>query len=647
MPRTGNGSADTSGQSFKRGVTAVNGIFGIFQLNCEPVDFSRLDTMRRAMPEWGPDGNGILVDGFVGLGQMRLFTTPEAALERLPVGVKERGIFFTAAGRVDNREYLLKQLAINKEPSTISDGEILLRAYLTWGNDSPVRIYGDWSFAAFHTKERRLFLARDHFGSSALYYYFDPRVFAFASSRKALLALNLAPVEMDELYLAQILISWPAYHGERTIHRQIKRLPPAHCVFVTPDGATARQYWRLEDVPETSLSRREDYADAFRDVFDEAVRCRLRTGGAVAVSLSGGLDSGSVAATAAAFLKEDGKRLIALTSVPLSDTGKYVGGRFGDEYPFARCTAGFSGNIDLHPVTAGAINPISAIRKMLSIINEPSFASSNFFWILAIREAARAKGCRLLLNGAAGNAGISWTGSVLSQPVAFQIRELGWRRLLKEHAKRCAPPSFLNKWLAMRMGQDPWARSTAIHPDLVRRLKLRERYLNDQDMYSGNAREERCRILQPGRFMGGCIQAETSVAHGLETRDPTSDARVLSFTFSVPDRIFLDPKTGMDRWLIREAMKGRLPDEVRLNRRRGRQAGDLVPRLRACAGEVETALDELASGPAAEYVNVPYMREVWRMIQRDDTPEAFHKSITILTRGIMAGLWVNGFYNAS
>ena len=116
------------------------------------------------------------------------------------------------------------------------------------------------------------------------------------------------------------------------------------------------------------------------------------------------------------------------------------------------------------------------------------------------------------------------------------------------------------------------------------------------------------------------------------------------FTLSVPDHIFIDPETGMDRWLIREAMKDRLPDAVRLNRQRGRQAGDLVPRLRACANEVETALDEIARGPAAEYVDVTYMREVWQMIQTQDTPQAFFKSITVLTRGIMAGLWVNGFY---
>ena len=130
-------------------------------------------------------------------------------------------------------------------------------------------------------------------------------------------------------------------------------------------------------------------------------------------------------------------------------------------------------------------------------------------------------------------------------------------------------------------------------------------------------------------------------AYGLEIRDPTADARVLAFTFSVPDHIFIDTETGLDRWLIRAAMQDRLPDAVRLNRKLGRQAGDLVQRLRACSSEVESALDELVRGAAVEYVDVPYIREVWQMIQTQDTPEAFHKSITVLTRGIMAGLFVN------
>jgi asparagine synthase (glutamine-hydrolysing) len=133
-------------------------------------------------------------------------------------------------------------------------------------------------------------------------------------------------------------------------------------------------------------------------------------------------------------------------------------------------------------------------------------------------------------------------------------------------------------------------------------------------------------------------------AHGLEIRDPSGDARLVAFTLSVPDEIFSDPRTGLDRWLVREAMQGRLADEVRLNRRRGRQAGDIVPRLRNSATEVESALAEIESGPACQYLDSVYMRQIWQMVQTQDSRLAFQKSVTTLTRGIMAGLWVNEFY---
>jgi asparagine synthase (glutamine-hydrolysing) len=548
---------------------------------------------------------------------------------------------------LDNRNELSRELSTGLNPGEMLDSEVMLHSYLEWDEDCPKRMLGDWLFAAWRPTEQRLFLARDHFGTTALYYYVDSRIFAFASSRKALMLLGLSPLGMDELYLAQVLVSWPAYHGERTIYKSIKRLPPAHCITVSPNGIAIRCYWRMEDTPPLHLPKREDYVNAFRVVFDEAVRCRLRSGDCIAVSLSGGLDSGAVAATAAKYLFEENRRLLAFTSVPISETRQYVGERFGNEFSLAKATAEYAGNIDLYSISSDTITPMQAISKMLTTIDEPAHAAANYFWLYSIRNAARTHGCRTLLTGQMGNAGISWKGSIFSNPPTFQIRHLGWSRWTKEMIKRHTSPFIINCFRKTLRPPDGWWKNSAINPELARRLKLWEGMLNDRSPHPATPLEERCRLLMPGRSKIGARHSENGAAYGLEILDPSADVRVLAFTLSIPDHIFIDPKTGMDRWLIREAMKGRLPDEVRLNRRRGRQAADLVPRLRASAGEVETALDELASGPAAAYVNVPYMREVWRMIQTHDTPEAFRKSVTVLTRGIMAGLWVNGFYDAS
>jgi asparagine synthase (glutamine-hydrolysing) len=532
------------------------------------------------------------------------------------------------------------------EVAICTDSDLIRKAYYQWGERCTERLYGDWSFAAWHPDERRLFLARDHFGITALYYHVDRDVFAFAASRQALLALRLSPVKMDELYLAQVLTSWVP-DGIRTIHSPIRRLPPAHHQTVTSDRIDIQQYWYLKKTRELQLPKREDYVEVFRELFDAAVKARLRTTdglGRIASTLSGGLDSSSVTATAAKFLADEGKRVAAYTSVPLSDTTCYVKGRFGDEFPLAEATALFAGNVDITTVDASACTPIQAIRKMLQITNQPEHAAANFFWMLELWKAARADGNKVLLLGQFGNAGVSWTGDVFSQALLFQLRQIGWKNWLKETVKRNLPPAIMTAWRLHRANTHQQYRSSAINPAFADRLHLLEQRYNDPDKQPARTALELRPFFRPERSAGGAVHAELGAAFGLDVRDPTADARVLAFTFSVPDHIFMDPQTGMDRMLIREAMKGRLPDEVRLNRKRGRQAGDLVPRLRASASEVEAALNELARGPAAEYVDVPYMRQVWQMIQTEDTPEAFHKSITILTRGIMAGLFVNDFY---
>jgi asparagine synthase (glutamine-hydrolysing) len=145
----------------------------------------------------------------------------------------------------------------------------------------------------------------------------------------------------------------------------------------------------------------------------------------------------------------------------------------------------------------------------------------------------------------------------------------------------------------------------------------------------------------PGRSMIGAIQAQIGAAFDFDLLDPTGEVRVLKLCYSIPDAIYIEPETGLDRWLIRSAMQDLLPDAVRLNRNRGRQAGDLVPRLRACANEVDAALSEVGRGPASEYLDLARLQASWHYIQQNDTPKAFHDAITLLTRGLMVGLFVN------
>ena len=114
----------------------------------------------------------------------------------------------------------------------------------------------------------------------------------------------------------------------------------------------------------------------------------------------------------------------------------------------------------------------------------------------------------------------------------------------------------------------------------------------------------------------------------------------MAYSIAVPDPIF-DSPDGADRWMMRAALAGLLPDKVRLNQQRGRQSADLAGRLLASAEEVETALAAVDASPANAYVDAAKLRRAWADVQAEATAHSTHRAGTILLRGLMAGLFLN------
>ncbi len=168
------------------------------------------------------------------MGQCLLHNTPEAVHERLPWADPDGRFAFTAEARLDNRDEVFDALSVpGPERAAMADGALIRLAWERWGDGAPTRLLGDWSFAVWEPRERRLLLARDHHGNTALYYVADARRFAFASDRRALLALPDAPRRLNELYLAQVLTAWPEFHGPGTAYAEVCRVPPAHLIRLT------------------------------------------------------------------------------------------------------------------------------------------------------------------------------------------------------------------------------------------------------------------------------------------------------------------------------------------------------------------------------------------------------------------------------
>jgi asparagine synthase (glutamine-hydrolysing) len=657
----------------------MSAIFGIFHRDGMQAAPSELETMRSAMAYWGPHGSSVWQAENIGLGHLLLHNTAEARCESLPLKDPASGCVLTAHARIDNRDELISALGLedNKcnpqskienrksrqhaDKSKITDSDLILHAYLRWREECVHHLIGDWAFAVWDPKRRRLFIARDHYGISGIYYYRGQRFFAFASCVKGLLALPQVPRRPNLFRVAQILTSWPG-DGVQTAYEEIFRLPPAHTLTVTADRVMIGHYWYLEDITPLRLGSDGEYLEAFLEVYTQAVRCRLRSLRPVGATLSSGLDSGSVCALAARELSASGRQLPVFTSVPVYDTRHTTRrGRYGDESPLVEFNRRFIDNLDVRYIRAEDVSPLMGMERELDLHDEPGHAAGNMFWIHALMETAKEQGLGALLTGQCGNATISWTGGVES---FWPLILLGhWRTLYSKFSRNeLAPWGIIKRHLLRpvilpmryRMeryrhpGREPWAGYSAINLQFARSLQLMRRMHESghDPTFTSLSRYDpiqlRCRIIGPGSSIVGAIWAEDGAGYGLEARDPTMDKRLMEFCLAVPDEQYR--LNGQDRSFIRRAMKGILPDEVRLNTRRGLQAADLGHRLLATLPEVQAMMARLErSALAREVLDLAKMNRVLQALQKEVNVVTTEECGTILARGMMAGMFLLRF----
>ena len=271
----------------------MSGISVLFHREPRPASRDVIERMMAAAPHRGPDGARSWAEGPVALGHQLLRTEHEEHVQPLVDASRRRAIVFH--GRLDNRDELTAQLSA-ADPT---DAALTLMAYDMWGDACPARLLGDFAFAIWDAGTRTMFCARDVMGVKPFYYHVSHQTLVIASELRQIVASGELEVRPNEGMVAEYLAASVRSQGE-TLYRGVMRLPAAHTMTVTETGIKLRRYWQLE--PDADVTCRDDheYAERFSDLFRDAVACRMR-GGPVAFFLSGGLDSSSVVATAAAL----------------------------------------------------------------------------------------------------------------------------------------------------------------------------------------------------------------------------------------------------------------------------------------------------------------------------------------------------------
>jgi asparagine synthase (glutamine-hydrolysing) len=416
-------------------------------------------------------------------------------------------------------------------------------------------------------------------------------------------------MRVEEEKLAEWLVT-VRERSNRTFFKSIFVVPSGHTLVFERGRVTLCDFWQPEKLPLLRFSgprRRaeQEYAEGLRAVLNQAIRDRLSEYQDCAGShLSGGLDSSSVSALAAAQLASGGRALTSFTAVSVVPINMSIlPGTYNDEGPYAAAVASMYPNIRhvLIPNNASLLFPV--MDTMAAALSHPVFNPGNSIWMQAILHEAKARGLRMIMTGEMGNMTISWKGDYAVSGLICQgrwIAALGLARQIQRHGRsfssifkqslaQLLPPSLFKLALRVR-GKSPRVSGyyTGLRTGFAEQFGIsrQEKFLKFRITDGRQAR-----ILGVRRGDHGMHVSSIRRVCGIEYNDPTSDKRVMEFCFSVPEEFYC--MGGDTRSLIRAAMAGLLPDLVLNERRGGLQSADFIYHLAAEKNEIAAELERM------------------------------------------------------
>jgi len=268
--------------------------FGKCNFDDEPVDSAELDRVRSVLAPYGPDQEGIFCKNSVGIIHRAFYTTQESRLEKQPF-VTPSGEVITWDGRLDNRSDLIHELTHELHDDS-TDLSLVATAYERWGTSCFARLAGDWALSIWNPRERSLILAKDPIGTRHLYYSIGKRQITWSTILDPLVLSAGQSFALCEEYIAGWLAFFPATH--LTPYVGILSVPPSCFVLLRSGKHTINKYWDFD--PGKKIRHRTDaeYEEHFRHAFDRAVARRLRSDSPILAELSGGMDSSSIVCVA-------------------------------------------------------------------------------------------------------------------------------------------------------------------------------------------------------------------------------------------------------------------------------------------------------------------------------------------------------------
>ena len=276
------------------------GICGICRFDSGSVNAEQIGPMIRSLRHRGPDEEGVHLTDCIGFGHSRLSIIDLSGGSQ-PISNEDGRIWIVFNGEIFNYVELREDLKGRGHLfKTQTDTEVILHLYEEEGERCVCRLNGQWAFAIWDGRARKLFLSRDRLGIRPLFYTFGKNSFLFASEIKALFSAPDVPREIDPAGLDQIFTFWNTI-PPRTAFRNIRQLSPGHSISIREGETRIYPYWSFRFDGGFEYECEQTARERLRELLIEATRIRLRADVPVGAYLSGGLDSTVIAAVIKRF----------------------------------------------------------------------------------------------------------------------------------------------------------------------------------------------------------------------------------------------------------------------------------------------------------------------------------------------------------
>lgn len=575
-----------------------------------------VDRMLSTLVHRGPDDGGYSGDERVAIGNRRLSIFDLSAAGRQPFFNADGTVWLVFNGEIYNHVELRKELEGDFRFRSNTDTEVLLHAYEKWGIDCLSRFIGMFAIAIWDVRQQSLILCRDRIGIKPLYYYYDNKIFHFASEIKALFAAGI-PREVNREALRDYLVDGFYDHTEYTFFQGIRQVRQGCYLVINSSGVKEERYWHLSEKILNQPNADTHAEDDYWNLLEDAVRLRMRADVPYAVMLSGGLDSSVLAHFAS---QNTGGRPLNVC------TFRHADPRY-DEGPWADLVARDRGWRH-HDIVLTENHVIDLLPRALWHQEEP-FGSVATFADVLLSEKARANGIYVLLEGQGGDETLAGYEYYYAYYLAdLAEKDIGQACCLhKEYARLRGieggkvEASFLDMLergarITGGIGQDGTASvmQGVLSPELLRAKgigwsleQLRGSRL-DATLLRDITRTKVPRVLR--------FKDKASMMFGVELRVPFLDHRLVELSFRIPAGRKL--ARGYTKYCLRENMTGILPQETCYHVKRHIQ----TPQKDWLRGALRPMVEEVVNSQAfaqREIFEISKIKEVFQEFLMDPT----------------------------